>query len=191
MTNIPTDAAWRPYLRALAGTGLDVASVGAWVAAAELSPARRRLARATLVLALVAVPDRGSSADPAASVAPVPGGSSGLPFVDAGITLPAGRPSRADVPPRRAVLVGAAVLTAAVTFAAGGAVVGHRLQRRWLARLSRHGHPHPHRALAVRTAAVYAVLVAPARLLAARPGAAAGRRRSVRAGTHRSGPPVR
>ena len=44
MTGIPMDNAWRTYLRVLADTGLDVASVGAWVAAAELPAARCRAA---------------------------------------------------------------------------------------------------------------------------------------------------
>jgi hypothetical protein len=83
--------------------------------------------------------------------------------VDAGI--------RVDVSPRRRpVLVGAAVLTTAVAASAGAAVASRQLERRWLARLTRHGHPHPHRALGVRMAALYAVMVVPGRLLAVRKG---------------------
>ncbi len=184
MTNIPTGAAWRPYLRALAEAGLDVASVGAWVAAAELPPVRRRLARGALaaVTAAVAIPGvrAGLSAAADTSEPAAPGAGSRLPFVDVGIKLPAEEPSEGHASPRRrAVLagaVGAAVLTTAVGAAVGAAAASRRLERRWLARLTRHGHPHPHRALGVRMAALYAVMVVPSRLLAVRQGAEAGRR---------------
>lgn len=171
MNNFPNSAAWRPYLRALAESGLDVASVGAWTAAAELPPARRRLARAALAAVNVAAV---RSELRAGRSEPVPPGSrSGLPYVDAGIRLPADEspdPSQR----RRAMLVGAAVLTAAAAVSVGTAVAGRQLERRWLARLVRHGHAHPHRALGVRMAALYAVVVVPSRLLAARQGAKAG-----------------
>ena len=184
MTSIPTGAAWRPYLRALAEAGLDVASVGAWVAAAELPPARRRIARGALaaVTAAVAIPGARAGLSTAADTAEpaTPGAGSKLPFVDVGIKLPADEPSEADTSSRRrAVLagaVGAAVLTTAVAASVGGAVAGRRLERRWLARLARHGHPHPHRALGVRMAALYAVLVVPSRLLVVRQAAEAARR---------------
>jgi hypothetical protein len=67
-------------------TGLDVAPVGAWVAAAELPPARRRLAGAlTAVTVGVAIPGvcAGRSAEPA-----TPGAGARLPFVDVGTRLP-------------------------------------------------------------------------------------------------------
>jgi hypothetical protein len=177
MTSIPIGATWRPYLRVLAETGLDAASVGAWVAAAELSPARRRLARAALAAVAVAVaipgvrrsrPAAVDTAEPA-----TPGAGSGLPFVDVGIRLSADPPSEADTSRRRrAALRGAVVLTAAVAVSAGAAVAERELERRWLARLTRHGHPHPHRALGVRMAALSAVMLVPGRLLAVRQGAA-------------------
>ena len=183
MTNIPIGAAWRPYLRALTETALDVASVGAWIAAAELPPTRRRLARGALAAATAAVAIPGFRAARAAAdtVGPAtPGARSGLPVVDAGIKLPVDEPSDPDTSPRRrAVLAGAvgvAVLITAVTASVGGAAAGRQLERRWLARLNRHGHPHPHRALAVRMAALYAVMVVPGRVLAVRRDAQAGRR---------------
>ncbi len=184
MTNIPTGTAWRPYVRALAEAGLDVASVGAWIAAAELPPARRRLARGALaaVNAAAAIPGARAGLSAAAGTAEsaTPGAGSGLPFVDAGIRLPAAEPSEPDASRRRrAVLAGAvvaAVLTTAVAASVGAAAAGRQLERRWLARLVRHGHPHPHRALGVRMAALYAVAVVPSRLLAVRQGAQAGRR---------------
>jgi len=176
MTSIPIGTTWRPYLRALAETGIDVASVGAWIAAAELSPPRRRLARGALAAVTVAVAIPGVRRHLPASVdtaePTTPGAGSGLPFVDVGIRLPADPPSAR----RRAVLTGAAVLTTAVAASVGTAVAGRQLERRWLARLARHGHQHPHRALAVRMAALYAVMVVPGRLLAVRQSAGAGRR---------------
>ena len=185
MHNDPTSAARRHHLRALAETGLDVAAVGAWVAAAELRPARRRVARGALValLAAVAIPEfrAGRLVVDAAGTA-VPDAGSGLPSVDAGIRLPADELSAADpAARRRVVLTGAAALTAAVAASAGVAVGGRRLERRWLARLHRNGHPHPHRALGLRMAGLYAVLVVPGRLQAARRGADAARRDAERA----------
>ncbi|MGW4948176.1 hypothetical protein ACWEOZ_42040 [Actinoplanes sp. NPDC004185] len=58
----------------------------------------------------------------------------------------------------------------------GAAVAGRRLERRWLARLVRRGHPHPHRALGLRMAGLYAVIVVPSRLIAVRQSAKVGRR---------------
>lgn len=184
MTSIPISATWRPYLRALAETGLDVASVGTWVAAAELSPARRRLARGALAAVTVAVAIPGARGSRPAAVdtagPAAPGAGSGLPFVDVGIRLSADPPSEAGTPPRRrAVLSGAAgavVLATAVAASVGAAVAGRQLERRWLARLGRQGHEHPHRALGVRMAVLYAVMVVPGRLLAVRQGAEDGRR---------------
>lgn len=180
MTSKQIGVVWRPYLRALAETGLDVASVGAWVAAAELPPPRRRLARGALAAVAVAVAIPGVRADrPAAANT----AGSGLPVVDAGIRIPADEPFEADGSPRRrAVLAGAvgvAALTTAVAVSVGAAAGSRRLERRWLARLTRHGHPHPHRALGVRMAALYAVLVVPGRLLAVRKGTEADHRDTV------------
>ncbi len=180
MISIPIGAAWRPYVRALADSGFDVASVGAWVAAAELSPARRRLARGALaaVTVAVAIPGvraaRSAAADTAEPVAP--GARSGLPFVDAGIRLPADELSEAGTPTRRRAVLVAGVLTTAVAVSVGAAAAGRQLERRWLARLARNGHPHPHRALAVRMAGLYAVMVVPSRLFTARLAAQADRR---------------
>ncbi|WP_433720349.1 hypothetical protein ACQP2Y_35270 [Actinoplanes sp. CA-051413] len=184
MTKIPTGAAWRPYLSTLADAGLDVASVGVWVAAAELPPARRRLARGAVaaVIGAVAIPGirAARSAATGTDEPAVPGAGSGLPYVDVGIHLPAGDPSEDDASPRRrAVLAGAVgvgVLTTAVAASVGVTVAGRQLERRWLARLTRHGHPHPHRALALRMAGLYAALTVPSRLIAVRQGTKAGRR---------------
>jgi hypothetical protein len=187
MTSIPNGVAWRLYLRALAEAGLDVGSVGAWVAAGELSPARRRLARGALVAVnvAVAIPGvRAIRADVAGAGEPViPGARSGLPFVDAGIRIPAGEPAGGGTSAgRRAVQAGAVVLATGGAVSVGVAAAGRRLERRWLARLARHGHPHPHRALGVRMAALYAVVVVPSRLLAVRKAAEADRRENMPGG---------
>ena len=185
MTRISIGAAWRPYLRALADTGLDVASAGAWVAAGELSPARRRLARGALAAIAVAgaIPEvrAGRSAVAGTAEPAVPGTRSGLPFVDVGIELPAAELSEEEAAEgrRRAVLAGAVgvgVVITAVVVSVGVAAASREVERRWLARLTRHGHPHPHRALAVRVAGLHAVLAVPSRLLAVRQDTRAGRR---------------
>jgi hypothetical protein len=180
MTSIPTGAAWRPYLRALAEAGFDVGSVGAWIAAGELSPARRRLARGALAAITVGIAIPGVRAVREAGEPAVPGARSGLPFVDAGIRLPDDEPPEGDPALRRRALmtgaVGVAVATTAVAVTVGSAVVGRRLERRWLARLTRHGHPHPHRALGVRMAALYALVVVPSRILLVRKATDAERR---------------
>ena len=183
MISNPIGAAWRPYLRVLADTALDAASIGAWIAAAELPPMRRRLARGGLaaVTAAVAIPGfRAARASDDSTGPAAPSTGSELPFVEAGIKLPVDEPSDADTSMhRRAVLVGAvgvAALTTAVAVSVGGAAAGRQLERRWLARLTRHGHPHPHRALAVRIASLYAVMVVPGRVLAVRKDAEAASR---------------
>jgi hypothetical protein len=184
MTKIPTGAAWRPYLRTLADAGLDVGSVGAWIAAAELPPARRRLARGAVAAAIVAVAIPGiraaRSAAAGADEPAVPGAGSGLPYVDVGIQLPADDPSEDDPSLRRRALlagaVGVGALTAAVAVSVGVAMAGRQLERRWLARLTRQGHPHPHRALALRMAGLYAALTVPSRLIIVRQVAKADRR---------------
>jgi hypothetical protein len=183
MTKIPTGAAWRPYLRTLADAGLDVASVGAWIAAAELPPARRRLARGAVVAVMgaVAVPGIRAawSAVAGADEPAVPGAGSGLPFVDVGIELPADEPSEDDGSTRRRAVragaVGVGVLTAGVAVSVGLTMAGRKVERRWLARLTRHGHPHPHRGLALRMAGLYAALTVPSRLIIVRQGGEADR----------------
>ena len=183
MTSTLISAAWRPYLCTLAETALDVASVGAWTAAGELAPARRRLARATVaaVNASTAIPEFLTARATAHTAEPAtPSTSSTLPYVDAGITLPVDETSEAGPSPRRravlAAAVGAAALTTAVAVSVGGAIAGRHLQRRWLARLTRHGHSHPHRALPVRMAVLYAVMVVPSRVHAVRERTEAARR---------------
>ncbi|MCO8277780.1 hypothetical protein M1L60_45135 [Actinoplanes sp. TRM 88003] len=166
MTSHPNGVPWRPYLRALVEAGLDVASAAGWIAAAELPPARRRLARTALAAAIAATTIPGLRADRSAAVTPTD--SPRLPYVDVGIRLPAAEPPDNDGSSRRrAVAVGTA-LTAAAAVTVGTTMASRYLERRWLARLTRNGHPHPHRALAIRVAALYALVAVPSRLLAVR-----------------------
>ncbi len=165
MTSIPTGTAWRPYLRVLGETGLEVASAGAWLAAAELPPSRRRLVRAALmaVAAIRAIPAaRTATADADAPTAP----DTQLPIVDAGIRLPTDEDSDGSATRRRAVMV--AVFATVAAGSVGAAVASRRLEQRWLERLVRQGHPHPHRGLGLRIAGLYAAVLVPTRLLGVR-----------------------
>jgi hypothetical protein len=193
MSSLPTGAAWRPYLRVLADTALDAATAGGWIAAGGLPPGRRRLARAGVmaVAAATAVPGltaAKSAADSAAKAAPAAPGAAepAAPAASEPSVEPGDGPAGGDRPPlvvlrdtpvavpvgRRAtaaqVAAAVAVLGVITAASAGVAVAGRRLERRWLARLIRQGHPHPHRALGLRMAAVWAAASLPARLYTAR-----------------------
>ncbi|GID32973.1 hypothetical protein [Paractinoplanes brasiliensis] len=186
------------YPRALAMAALQAALSGTWIAAGELSPARRRLTRfgaAALVSGVgyvISQPSRSSdtpASPPDAQVdlrliAPGSANALGIAAPDltgsADATHPAADPAPADeaagntdasrashglldasdllgigdkieIPyDKRRAAMGAAVVALSV-----GAMVGRRrLEKRWLAGLTRSGHPHPTRALAVRIAAI-------------------------------------
>lgn len=133
--------------RSLAQTIADAAQnalyTGAWVAAGELSTGRRRLVRVGVVACHVAVArvvSEEEPVDPPRVHRPTPPPPEpGDPAADDG------RPS------------GAAVTRQLALVAAVGALltVGrHQLRHRWLARLARAGHVHPHVALAHRLGAV-------------------------------------
>ncbi len=87
---------------------------------------------------------------------------------DTPVVVPGARRTTAQAAAAVAVLGGVAAASVGV------ALAGRRLERRWLARLIRQGHPHPHRALGLRMAALWAAASLPARLLTAR-GQAGGR----------------
>ncbi|GAA0807419.1 hypothetical protein [Spirilliplanes yamanashiensis] len=173
MDSFPNGAPWRAYLRVLGDTAVDAASAGAWIAAGGLSPARRRLARAGLVAATAAtaIPAFRSAAARAEAAGEPPTPAPG-PLLDATgvvgdrIVLP----DAVTVPQRptpRQVAKVAAVVAVAGAVSVGAALGGKQVEKRWLARLVRQGHPHPHRALGIRMAAVWAAAVLPARLLTA------------------------
>lgn len=156
------------YGRAVALAALQAALSSTWIAARELSPAKRRLARLGTVAAVATVgwvtspkeedddefePELvvGDRPFPVSDPQPVSESEPAIPF------------------DKRKAAVGLAMLGLTVA-----AVVGRRqLEKRWLARLTRNGHPHPTRALAVRVGAVefagqLALQVADAHRIAAR-----------------------
>ncbi|MDY7090940.1 MAG: hypothetical protein SYR96_38375, partial [Actinomycetota bacterium] len=182
------------YPRALAMAALQAALSGTWIAAGELSPARRRLTRfgaAALVSGagyVISQPSRSSDTPASPRDAPVdlrliaPGSANALGIAAPDLTgsADATHPASADeaagntgasrgshglldasdllgigdkieIPyDKRRAAMGAAVVALSV-----GAMVGRRrLEKRWLAGLTRSGHPHPTRALAVRIAAI-------------------------------------
>jgi hypothetical protein len=135
------------YPRVVATAALQAGLTGAWIAARDLSPARRRLTRLGTVAAGAAigwavVPDE-----------PEPETEAETELVVADKPFAVTDPPPSEEPPaldKRKVIIGAAVVGLSVA-----ALVGRRqLEKRWLARLTRDGHRRPTRALAVRMAAV-------------------------------------
>jgi hypothetical protein len=100
---------------------------GAWVAAGELPAGRRRLIRAGSVLSLSAVVSIGGGDD----------GDEPEPTAE--------RYASWDVDKRKL-----AVTAVSLGVSVGLAVGRRRLEKRWLGALTRAGHPHPQRALALR-----------------------------------------
>jgi hypothetical protein len=137
---------------ALASTALEAGATGAWVAAGELSPWKRRLSRTGLT-AVVAGIGFGLSR-------PAPNGSVETPEDEARddetLDDPAG-PARRD-PVLETVAAGIAIAVM---------IGSSMLRKRWLAGLDRAGHANPQRALAVRVAAVSFAGTLPARLMEA------------------------
>lgn len=140
------------YQRAVAMAALQAALSSTWIAARELSPARRRLARSGIVAAVATVSyaasarssdDRLRSSDELVVGKRPMLVSEGGPVVD-----PDTVPEFTFDKRKAAVAAGLVALSAA-------AMIGRRqLEKRWLARLTRNGHPHPTRALALRMGAV-------------------------------------
>ncbi|MEU4692407.1 hypothetical protein [Actinoplanes sp. NPDC023714] len=137
------------YGRAVGLAALQAALSSTWIAARELSPAKRRLARAGTVATMVAVGwVTAPKEEPAEEIDLVVGATpfsvaDGVPKTDA---------EEEEPPPfdkRKAALAAGAIGIGVA------AIVGRRqLEKRWLARLTRNGHAHPTRALAVRMAGV-------------------------------------
>ncbi|MGK5684780.1 hypothetical protein [Actinoplanes sp. URMC 104] len=127
------------YSRAVTMAALQAVSSSIWIAARELSPAKRRLARAGTVAVMsaigyVATPDEDKPGAKKKEEATTEAGESPADF-----TLD-----------KRKAMAGAALLGLSLATMAGR----RRLEKRWLGRLTRDGHPHPTRALAVRMAGV-------------------------------------
>ena len=159
------------YPRAFAMAALQATLSGTWIVAGDLSPARRRLARAGAVAMVGAIGYAVSTPTPS----PSPDGPVALRLVapgsehSLGIAAPdptSGDPARADpassagpassVDPdedsfdKRKAVVAAGVMGLSVAAIAGRRV----LEKRWRARLASAGYAHPTRALAVRMAGV-------------------------------------
>lgn len=134
--------------RTVAVAALQAALSGVWIAAAELTPVRRRLVRAGSVAALGAITLAVSpKSDETDSKAIVVGAHPRL--VTEGIPPSEPNPAEFTIDKRKA-----AVTAGALGLALATNVGRRRLQKRWLARLTSDGHPHPTRVLAVRMAAV-------------------------------------
>ncbi|MBM2623219.1 hypothetical protein JIG36_47760 [Actinoplanes sp. LDG1-06] len=152
------------YPRALAMAALQAALSGTWIAAGELSPVRRRLARAGSVVTVAAIgyivsPPADRSAESPVSlrlVAPSAEHSLGIAAPDLDGTSPEAASPQEEQPEAEVSIDKRKALTGAVVIAlSAAAIVGRRkLEKRWLTRLTRNGHAHPTRALAVRMAAV-------------------------------------
>jgi hypothetical protein len=118
---------------------------GVWIAAGELSPAKRRAVRFATGAAFATLGFLG------------PERPEKRPGNEEEHTEEGAEPQPVD---RRRLAVSAAVGVLSL-----GALVGrHRLEKLWLARLQRNGHPHPYRALGVRMGLVAAAIALPSRL---------------------------
>jgi hypothetical protein len=149
------------FLRAVGPVALDATGHAVWVAAAELSPARRRLVRAGVASVPALVLLRRSSEIKAiiGDRHPLPPSDGDGPAAPQAIRkdtehhdarrISSPRPGEQGSLGRRVAPVAAVSLVTAATY-----VVRVRLRRRWLRRLSDQGKAHPHRALAVRVAAI-------------------------------------
>jgi hypothetical protein len=148
------------YPRAAAMAALQAALSGTWIAAADLTPARRRLTRAGAVAVIGAI---GYAVSPSRAERPsdgpvslrliAPESEHSLGIAAPDLSSPVAKPPAGPEPvtfDRRKAAVTAAVMGLSVAAFAGRRVV----ETRWRARLAAAGHPHPTRALAVRMAGV-------------------------------------
>lgn len=140
------------YPRAVAKAALQAAFSGVWIAAAELSPAKRRLARLGTVAAAAAITYAASPKEPGPADEIV---LADRPFAVTDPPPAAGEDEEAAAEPAFEVDKRTAIAAAGVLGLSAAMIVGRRrLEKRWLAGLTSGGHPHPTRALAVRMAAV-------------------------------------
>ncbi|WP_433825834.1 hypothetical protein ACQP2E_27460 [Actinoplanes sp. CA-015351] len=136
------------YPRAVGLAALQAVLSSAWIVAQELPPAKRRLARLGTVATvgaigyLIAPGDESHTADEPEASDDLVVGQNPFPVSE-------GVEATEDAPLDKRK----AALTAAAIGLAVAAIVGRRqLEKRWLTRLTRNGHTHPARALAVRMA---------------------------------------
>lgn len=133
------------YPRAVLAAALQGLLSGAWVAAGELPVRERRLVRAGSVLSLSAVASVGARGESGEPDEPEP---------------TAEQYAASDVDKRKLAFAAAAIGLSV------GLMVGRRqLEKRWLAALARAGHPHPHRALALRMGLLTFAGTLPSRLV--------------------------
>ncbi|MBB2944559.1 hypothetical protein FB565_004288 [Actinoplanes lutulentus] len=137
------------YPRAIGLAALQAVLSSAWIAARELPPAKRRLARLGTVAVVGAVgylvsPDDASTSEDAFDAdAELIVGENPFPVSEGAATS---EPEPPFDKRKAALAVGAIGLSVAAI------VARHQLEKRWLTRLTRNGHTHPTRALAVRMA---------------------------------------
>jgi hypothetical protein len=152
--------AFGEYAKILAAAAGDAAISGAWVLAGELPPRKRRLARVGMT-AMTAAIGAGLSAgleppsdeDPRPAMADAPSIDPEEDEADEQADEQAddrvADPIEAQSPALRPLFV-----IAASGIPVAIMIGSSFLQKRWLAGRTSSGHPHPHRSLAVRVAAV-------------------------------------
>ncbi|GLY00489.1 MULTISPECIES: hypothetical protein [Actinoplanes] len=147
----------RSYRNAAVMAGLQGVLSGLWIAAGELTPGRRRLARFTTVLTI------GAAVYAVSPVADeVKQAFAGLADPVPALADPSVTPAEAEISPEVEGLDEApefdnrkAALAAGMAALSLAAYLGRRrLEKRWLASLTAKGHPRPTRALALRVGAV-------------------------------------
>ncbi|BCJ54087.1 hypothetical protein Asp14428_55620 [Actinoplanes sp. NBRC 14428] len=174
------------YARAVGAAALQGLLTGVWVAAGELPPAKRRLSRAGAVVTLSGIasirdwafpeePARRPALTAAPGVEAGPGAKGGSGAgAGPGANTQAGNgvevedgagEGQGEVRPvskGRLIAGGVGVAVSVVTM-----IGARRLEKRWLASLTRAGHPHPHRALGVRMGLISFAAAAPRGLIRA------------------------
>ena len=133
------------YARAVGASALQGLLTGIWVAAGELTPAKRRAGRAAAVVTLSAVASIRDWAFPDEERDEKPEQTTPRP------------------PDKRQLLA----LGAAAVVSTGMVLGRRRLEQRWLTGLQRAGHPHPYRALGVRVGLLSFAGTLPSRLVKA------------------------
>jgi hypothetical protein len=180
----------RSYAGPVAAAAAEAALNGAWVAAGELPMPKRRLARVGLTAAVAALTGASTFLGMPSDERPeAAAGDNEFTEPDATDDMDDrddrddadGRdddrpdepddPTEAETSPFRPLLDTTAGRIA-LGISVGIMLSSSFLRKRWLAGLSRSGHPHPHRALALRVAAVSFAAALPARLIEAREPAA-------------------
>ena len=142
------------YLGAVGTAVAQGLLTGSWIAAGGLPPAKRRAVRAAATMSVAAAGWYASAKDDRDIAYTV------------GEGLVIRTPDGTEV--RRPVRRGSAIATSAGLLFGLGMIAGRReLEKRWLARLRKDGHEHPHRALALRMGLLALAGALPGRLVAA------------------------